>query len=173
MLRVMRVFVFLVVRVARMLVRVRVSVFLMTFMTVPVIVVVLVVVGVMRMTVFVLVVAGHMDIELHSLDIRLLLPRGMQVVFVEPELGQFVFEPLEIDSQVNHCAQEHVAADAAECVQVKRFHGDSIPSFALGCGFRRVAFRGQGVDLARRVTGAESVVDIYNGHSRAATVEHA
>ena len=62
-------------------------------------------------------------VELRPGDGATLLTRSVQVVVIQPELFQLVLQGLQVDTQVEHRAQEHVAADAAEQVEVKGFHG--------------------------------------------------
>jgi len=68
----------------------------------------------------ILVVPVH--IEFYATDARLLASRDMDVPAVELEFFQFVFERMSTQAQVDHRAEKHVAADAAEDVEVKRFH---------------------------------------------------
>jgi len=62
------------------------------------------------------------DIELHAADARLLASRDMDVPAVKIEFFQFVFERLSVKTQIDHRAEKHVAANAAEDVEIKRFH---------------------------------------------------
>ena len=72
------------------------------------------------MTVF--VVVREVDIELDAADLRFLAASGMKVVAVELELLQFRFECGGIHAEIQQRADEHVAADAAEDVEIKSFH---------------------------------------------------
>lgn len=76
----------------------------------------------MRMRVAMFVFVRQMHVELRARNCASFLPRNMNVVFVQPELFQFVFEFALVQSEIEHRTDEHVAADAAECVEIKRFH---------------------------------------------------
>jgi hypothetical protein len=69
-----------------------------------------------------LMFVSQMNIEFRAGDRAALLTRHVQVVAVQPELLQLVFQFVRIHSKIEHRADEHVAADAAEDVEVKRFH---------------------------------------------------
>ena len=68
------------------------------------------------------VFVGEVDIELYAFDACLVLTRDVQVVTVQFELLQFVRELVCIHAQIDQCADKHIAADAAENVQVERLH---------------------------------------------------
>ena len=72
---------------------------------------------------------AQVDIKLYAADARLLASRDMDVPAVKIEFFQFVFERLSVKAQVDHRAEKHVATDAAEDVEVKRFHKHQIQSF--------------------------------------------
>jgi len=76
------------------------------------------------MTVFVLVGVFGRDthIELRPRNRSPLLPRNMQMIFAQSQLLQFVLEVVRVHTEVKHCANEHVAADTAEDIQIKSFH---------------------------------------------------
>jgi hypothetical protein len=76
----------------------------------------------MFMIVRMLVIVRQMHRKLHARDVILLTAFGVQMVTVEPQFLQLVFELVRIEAQVNHRAEEHVAAQAAENIQVKGFH---------------------------------------------------
>ena len=77
----------------------------------------------MRMCVaVVMIVIMRVHVELHSFDAGLLFASGVQVVFEKMQLRQFVFELFERHAQVQQRADEHVAADAAEDIEIKTFH---------------------------------------------------
>ena len=65
---------------------------------------------------------GQMDIKLHALDAGFLLARDVEVVAAEFQLLQLTFQLVRIRAEVNQRADEHVAADAAEYIEIKRFH---------------------------------------------------
>ena len=65
---------------------------------------------------------GQMDIKLHAGDAGFLLARDVEVVAVEFQLLQLALQLAAIRAEVNQRADEHVAADAAENIEIKRFH---------------------------------------------------
>ncbi len=64
----------------------------------------------------------QMDIEFGAGDLRALLARGVEMIAGCTELLQAVFELMKIHAEVDHCSDEHVAADAAENIEVKSLH---------------------------------------------------
>src|SRR5437899_8252527 len=83
------------------------------------------------MLVLMLMILLQMDVELHSLNIRLLLSSRMQVVALQLEFAQLPLQLFEVDAQIEHRANEHVAADAAENIQVNSLHFSSPAASAL------------------------------------------
>ena len=65
---------------------------------------------------------GQMDIKLHAGDAGFLLARDVEMIAVEFQLLQLALQLARIRAEVNQRADEHVAADAAENVEIKRFH---------------------------------------------------
>ena len=65
---------------------------------------------------------GQMDIELHTGDAGILPVRDVKMIAAEFQFFQLALQLLRIHPQINQCAHEHVAADAAEKVEIKRFH---------------------------------------------------
>jgi len=88
--------------------------------------VVMVVIVVMRMFMIVamIMVVGQMDIELHSGDAGFFLTRDMEVIIAKTQFLQLVLELMRIDAEVQQRSHKHIAADAAEDVQIKCFHRD-------------------------------------------------
>ena len=76
----------------------------------------------MVMTVLVVMIMGEMHVELHTGNALPLLPRDMQVVAVEFQLGEFSFQFSGVYAEINQRADEHIAADAAENVEVQGLH---------------------------------------------------
>ena len=78
----------------------------------------------MGVAVFVMmIVIMQVDVELHAFDGALRFAGGVEVVFAfEAEFLQFSFERLKIDAEIKHGANEHVAADSAENVEIESFH---------------------------------------------------
>ena len=73
-----------------------------------------------------IVIAGfafQVDVEFHALDAHLLFPRGVQVVAVEGQFLQLPLQGAELNAEIQQRAEEHVAADAAEQIEIERFHG--------------------------------------------------
>jgi hypothetical protein len=84
-----------------------------------------IVVSVMLVMVSVIVVVmmmADMHLEADAFDLESPRPRYMQVVSFEAQLFQLARQVLHRRAEVEHGAHEHVAADPAENVQVKRFH---------------------------------------------------
>ena len=93
-----------------------------------------VIVFVTVMVVVVIVVVREVDIELHAGDAGFLLARNVEVIAVELEFLQLAFQLARVHAEVEQRADEHVAADAAEDVEVKSFHsfdGDVTSAFRL------------------------------------------
>src|SRR5262245_47689798 len=113
----------------RVFVGVNMSVLVLMFMAlammmiVPVLVVVMAmfmfVVMTMPMRMIVIVIMRQVHIKFYALDAGLLLPREMQVVAIQLELLEFVFEFVRVHAQINQRADKHVTAYAAENVEVK------------------------------------------------------
>jgi hypothetical protein len=80
---------------------------------------------VMTVTVFVMVVVLHVNVELHAVDAGLLSAADVQVITAEIEFPQFAFEIANIHPQINQRADKHVAADAAEEIEVQGFHAEN------------------------------------------------
>jgi hypothetical protein len=78
----------------------------------------------MSVAVLVIVAMRPVDIKLHAVDGRLVRAVDVQVpVLVEREFAELCFELPGVHAEVDHRAEKHVAADAAEDVEVKGFHG--------------------------------------------------
>lgn len=72
----------------------------------------------------VMMLAFDMHIEFCPGDRAFLIAPHMQVIALEAELAQFALELLRVDAEVNQRTDEHVAAEAAEDIEVKCFHVD-------------------------------------------------
>ena len=68
------------------------------------------------------VVVFGMNVELGAFDLETFLALGVQVVAVQVQLLQFVLELVKINAEIEHRANKHIAADAAEDVEVESFH---------------------------------------------------
>ena len=69
-----------------------------------------------------IIIMGQVDIELHPGDVRAFGTGEMQVEFVEAQSCEFPLQRGRLDPQIQERADEHVAADPAEDVQVDRLH---------------------------------------------------
>src|ERR1051326_48818 len=76
----------------------------------------------MSMGVFVAVLMSEMNIKFYSFNGSLVRASDVQMVPVQFQLLQFPFQFVWIDPEINERADEHVAADAAENIQVQCFH---------------------------------------------------
>jgi hypothetical protein len=81
------------------------------------------------MIVFMFVFASQVDVELRTSDAGLLAARDVKVVAVELEFPEFALNPARVGAQVNQPCDKHVAADAAEDVEVEGFHGRAVLIF--------------------------------------------
>jgi len=79
----------------------------------------------LSMVVFVIVLMRQMHIKLHPRDARFLATPHMDMPAVEPQLFQLPLQLRRIHPQINQRADQHIAADAAENIQIKRFHYDA------------------------------------------------
>src|SRR5256885_721586 len=83
------------------------------------------------MLVFVIMPIGQVNIEFDPGNSRLLLARNMEVIAIEPQFFQLVLELMRIHAKVHQRAKKHVAADAAEDIEIKNSHKFQIPSSKL------------------------------------------
>src|SRR3954465_14799158 len=79
-------------------------------------------VSVFIMVVIMMMILFQMDVEFHPFDCRFRSPRNVKVVIVELEFFQFVLELLEINTEVEHGADEHVATYSTEDIQIESLH---------------------------------------------------
>ena len=79
------------------------------------------VVVVMMIVVSVPVLIG-MHVELNAFDAGFVFAGGVEMEIVQVQFLQFAFELFERDAKIEQGADEHIAADAAENIEVKRFH---------------------------------------------------
>ena len=77
----------------------------------------------------------HLHVELHAGDLPPLSSRDAQAPALELEFFEFALQLASSDAEINQRAEEHVAADPAEDVQVKSFHW----SLGLAASARGVA----------------------------------
>jgi hypothetical protein len=76
----------------------------------------------MGMGVFMFVLVCEMDVKLRAGNGSSFLPRHVQMIFVQTKFLQLMLERVRIHAEIQHRADEHVTADAAEDVEVKSFH---------------------------------------------------
>jgi hypothetical protein len=90
------------------------------------VVMIMIVLVVMRMPVIVIVVmmviVGQMNIKFDSGDSGFFLARDVEVIAIDLQFLQLVLELMGVNAQVEQRAQKHVAADAAEDIEVEDFH---------------------------------------------------
>src|SRR5690349_5410077 len=105
----------------------------MTMLVIVMMVVVLIVM--MRMSVVVVVtmfvMALQMNIELHACNAGFLLARDMEVITIDLQFLQLVLELMRVDAQIQQRGHKHIAADAAENIEVKNVHKFQAPSSKL------------------------------------------
>ena len=75
-----------------------------------------------RMGMIALAAAREVHIKLHSINGAFLPAIGAERVALELELLQLRLQRLEVRAQINHRAQKHIAANAAENIEVKSLH---------------------------------------------------
>jgi hypothetical protein len=63
-----------------------------------------------------------MHIELRPLNLKAFGARGVQVVPLHAQFGQLPFQLVQPQAKIKHRADKHIAAQAAENIQIKRFH---------------------------------------------------
>ena len=71
---------------------------------------------------FMIVIAGQVNIKFHAADTALVTARKMQVIAIQVELGQFAFQLSGIDAQIHQRTNKHIAADAAKQIQIQGLH---------------------------------------------------
>jgi len=75
-----------------------------------------------RVFVGVLVLVFQMHIELDAFNVSFLFAGNVKMITVKFEFGQLAFQLGKVDPEINHRAKEHVAADTAKNIEIKRFH---------------------------------------------------
>ena len=78
----------------------------------------------------VVMVLRQMNVELDAFDAGFLPACNVEVIAVQLQLLQVVLQPVGIHAQIQERADEHIAADAAEKVQVESFHRDAMALIA-------------------------------------------
>ena len=110
----------------RMFVRVRMRV--AVFVAIVVIVVVVPVLMTLRMVMImaVLVRTGDVHVEFHPFDGGFFGAVYIEVITGQVEPGQLALKLVEVGAEIKERPDEHVAANAAEQIQVKRIHVEGI-----------------------------------------------
>ena len=67
-------------------------------------------------------VMAEMDIKFDSADLRLLGAGGVQMPAFEAQFFQLGLQPFGFNAEVDESADKHVAADAAEDIEIQGFH---------------------------------------------------
>lgn len=124
---VMRMFMLMAVAVlVRMFVTVSMRMFMgmrvLVVMTMLLVMMAVVVSMLVAVTMFMVVIVREVDIELHTGDALTVLTADVQVVAIELELGEFAFELLRINAEIDERGDEHIAADAAENIEIQCLH---------------------------------------------------
>ena len=73
------------------------------------------------MIISMIVIVG-VDVELHPFDAGFLFTGSVQMKIVQVQFGQFALELIERHPQVQQRADEHIAADSAENIQIQSLH---------------------------------------------------
>ena len=68
-----------------------------------------------------------MDIEFNTFDGGLVLASDVEVVASDIEFAQLPFKRRERGSEIEQCADEHIATDTAEDIEIERLHGRIMP----------------------------------------------
>jgi hypothetical protein len=71
--------------------------------------------------VFVFVVVGEVDVKFDAFDCATLGAMGVKVVAAQGEFGEFGLELRQFKAEIKHGSDKHVAADAAENIEVEGF----------------------------------------------------
>jgi hypothetical protein len=117
----MTVVMMMFVIVIMMAMRRRVCVFPMAVIVVRFIVVVISMPMFIMIMIFVPVLVT-MDVELDAFDAALVFAAGVGVPVIQIKLFQLPLNGVEGHPEVDHCADEHVATDPAEDIQIESFH---------------------------------------------------
>jgi len=78
--------------------------------------------GMMMFVLMIMIVVTHVHIELHTFNSRLLRACAVQMEAFEFQCAQLAFEIAEFHAKIEQRSEEHVPANAAERVEIKRFH---------------------------------------------------
>src|SRR2546423_11865090 len=87
-------------------------------------------VPVLVLVLVVMVILVQVNVEFSPGNRGFLIASDVEVISVEAKLLQFTLELAGIDPEIDHRANKHVAADAAENIQIKGFH-DPLAASAL------------------------------------------
>ena len=120
-MRVLVIFVPVIVLVVRMLMFVLVRMLMFVFVSM----------GVVRKLMSVVMLRIGMNIKFRSRNAGALLARDVEVVILQPQFLQLPLELMKINPQIQQRTDEHIAADAAENIEVNGFHSSSPAARAL------------------------------------------
>src|SRR4030095_9747976 len=95
---------------------------------VPVLMFVVVMMGMVVIIVVVRMLVLQMHVKFGAGDLRARGLPGVQMVFLQPQLLQFSGQLIKIHSKIQHRANEHVAADPTEDVQINGPHSSRLLS---------------------------------------------
>jgi hypothetical protein len=70
----------------------------------------------------VIVIVGKMNIKFHPVDISLLLGVRVKVITLKTQFGDLAFDVLQVDAEIDHRPEKHIAADAAKNIEIENFH---------------------------------------------------
>src|SRR6185503_20083542 len=101
---------------------------MMMFVTMPMAVLMAVAMFILLLVVMMMLMFTILDmhVELRSGNATPLLPRNVEVICVQLQLLQRMFQFVSIHPKVDQCTDEHIAADTAENIQIKRLHFISV-----------------------------------------------
>ena len=74
----------------------------------------------MVMIMFVIIL--HMNVKFDAGDSRFLVTGNVKVISVQAQFLQFMIELMRVNSEVQERSDEHIAADAAENIEIESFH---------------------------------------------------
>jgi hypothetical protein len=65
------------------------------------------------------VLMAEMDIEFNPGDERFLTAFAVEMIIIDRQFAQLVLELMEVDPEIDHGPEKHVAADPAEQIEIK------------------------------------------------------
>src|SRR6185369_15935947 len=64
----------------------------------------------------------EVDVKFNAFDAGSALARDVEVILMQTQLLQLPLEMMEIHSEINQGPEKHIAADAAENIEIDGFH---------------------------------------------------